>query len=442
MRLSTLASIVSLFLLQSLTASAQTWSDSLTKAERFWSRSGGYAREMALGAGGFGMLGDSGIKTIPVNPYSVDPIFILQNPAYLGHYASQLWFDGGFAYNGGAGQNFRGSFGVTDNFTLGLVLARKDAAGVTLLNTTLFNDLTIFANNFPYSPPDNTWEVLGAIKAGSADIGLGLSYASSSAGVEGAGLESSSAKFHQLGISAGALLRGDDDMMLDFDLNALLPGITLTGSTNSGDLSMTVLGINARAMLPIRSEFFIVPIANFYYSKGTSTIVATPKDLTTGSNIDAGVGLNFWQSGLHFVGGMSFGYYKSTQPAIAESHPALESSQTIFPRWNIGAEWPILRWLDVRMGYFASSATQSRETAISATQTSTTNGGAANLYSPFFSGAFDQLGPQPNGLNVGASAHIGRFSVDATIATQALSSITLDVLNNALGFISFSYDFH
>jgi hypothetical protein len=425
--------------LTTLAAQAQTWSDSLTKEERFWSRSGGYARELALGAGGFGMLADSGINTIAVNPYSVDPLFMLQNPAYASHYSSYLWMDAGLGSSPRIGQNFGSTFAFSDNFTGGLILSRLDAVGYTLLNPNLFPRFTQLAETFSFSPTDNTWEILGSIKAGSANIGLGVSYASSSSSVNGIGLDSSTASYHQIGISAGLLMHGDDGMLLDVDVNALMPSLTLSGSGNTGELSVTSLGFNARAMIPVKSEFFIVPIANFYYASGSSTIVATPKDLPTSSNIDVGVGANFWQSGLHFMGGLSFGYYKNSTPAIMNNTPEVSHSQTIFPRWNFGAEWPILKWLDVRLGYFASSGSETVESPASATTTSSMSRGQANLYSPIFDEVFSNQ--PPSGVTAGASAHIGRFSADAMLTLDALHSATLNVLNQTFGFVTFSYHF-
>jgi hypothetical protein len=76
-------------------ASAQWSSDSLSRDERFWSRTGGYARQISLGAGGFGIMTDSGITTTGVNPYSVDPLFAFQNPAYIQHYQGYIGFDVG-----------------------------------------------------------------------------------------------------------------------------------------------------------------------------------------------------------------------------------------------------------------------------------------------------------------------------------------------------------
>src|ERR1017187_10508759 len=93
-------------------AHSQTWSDSLSKEDRFWSRSGGMARELSLGSDGFGMLADTGIKTLSVNPFSVDSSFMLQNPDYASHYPGYVWFDIGLASNSadnGIGQSFGGT---------------------------------------------------------------------------------------------------------------------------------------------------------------------------------------------------------------------------------------------------------------------------------------------------------------------------------------------
>src|SRR5438045_9103764 len=78
------------------TASSQWSADSMSRQERFWSRSGGYARQMALGAGGFGMLADNELLTTVTNPFSVDPLFALQNPAYASRYPGLLTFDVGY----------------------------------------------------------------------------------------------------------------------------------------------------------------------------------------------------------------------------------------------------------------------------------------------------------------------------------------------------------
>ena len=213
-----------LLLVTPVVSHAQTWGDSLSKEDRFWSRSGGMARELSLASGGFGMLADSEIKTLAVNPYTVDPMFMLQNPAYASHYPGYMWFDVGLSSNiaadGGIGQSFGGVFSLTDDFTAALILARSDAVGFTLVNPNIFGELTSIAQNFSYVPPTNTWQVLGSLQVGETSIGLGVSYASSSGTVPNASSDSgasgsNTASFHQLGLSAGAIYRATGGTMLE-----------------------------------------------------------------------------------------------------------------------------------------------------------------------------------------------------------------------------------
>jgi len=424
---------------------AQTWSDSLSKEERFWSRSGGEARELSLGAGGFGMLGDSGIKTLRTNPFSIDPVFMLQNPAYGPHYAGYLWFDDGVAGNatdGGTGQSFGGSFALSNNVTGGIVLARTDATGFSLVNPNIFGELSSLSGNFSYAPPTNTWQIMGSVLEGETSIGLALSYASSSATVTSgisndSGVNTSSsrqANFHQIGLSAGALWRSDNGTMLDLGATALLPTLSSSAS-GSGAISMHAIGINGRLFLPLHDEFYLVPIVNAYFATGTSTFLATPKDLPSSQNYDAGIGVNFWQGGIHIMSGVTFGYYKQTTPAIASITPELSKTQTIVPRWTIGAEWPILRWLTARLGYFASSASETDVVLASPTTTQSVTNGSANLYSPLY-------GSTSSGLTAGATFQIARFNLDLTINDEMFRSGPANIFSgSAFGFVTMGYRF-
>ncbi len=425
-------------------AHSQTWGDSLSKEDRFWSRSGGMARELSLAAGGFGMLADSGIKTLTVNPYSVDPMFMLQNPAYASHYPGYMWFDVGLSGNsqdGGIGQNFGGVFSLTDNFTAAIILARSDAVGFTLINPNIFGDLTNLAQNFSYVPPTNTWQVLGSLQAGETSIGLGVSYASSSATIPNANLDSgvsgsSTASFHQLALSAGAIYRASGGTMFDVDGMLLLPALSAT-SGSSGELSMTALGVNARMFIPLKEEFYLVPIADMYYASGSSTFLATPKDLPLSQNFDVGIGVNFWQGGLHVMSGVSLGYYEQTTPAIANITPELTNSETIVPRWNIGMEWPILKWLTARFGYFASSGNQTNVVQQGSNSTDTTSSGQANLYSPIY-------GVASSGFTAGATFNLWQLNIDATINDQTFRSGPLSLFgsnnsNTIFGFVTIGY---
>jgi hypothetical protein len=414
---------------------AQSWSDSLTSQEKFWSRSGGYARQIALGAGGFGMLADTGIKTLAVNPFSVDPLFMLQNPAYASHYPAYLWFDLGTPdpqSGGGIGEQFGGIFAVSDVFNAGIILARNDATGFSLVNPNLFRQISTLAS-IGTATPSNTWEVLGSLEAGSADIGLAISYSSSSASSGVIGEPDSN--FHQLGLSGGVLLRGDNGLMFDLGASALLPSVSYGG----GEVSSLALGVNARTFLPIgttrRDPFYLVPIADVYFEKGTSTVIATPKDLSTSSNIDAGLGVNFWQGGLHVMSGVSFGYYVQQMPSIPSVSPELSKSQTIVPRFTIGAEWPLLKWLTARLGYFASNGSQTTDFIQTFDTKSSTTTGMANLYSPF-------AGTSQSGVSIGAGFYISRFTIDLGINTFVFHNGPTALFNNGdFEWVTMSYRF-
>ncbi len=427
-------------LLAPMAARSQSWGDSLSKEDRFWSRSGGMARELSLGAGGFGMLADSGIKTLTVNPYSVDPLFMLQNPSYASRYPGYVWFDVGLESNSednGVGQSFGGTFSVTDDFTAAVILARGDAVGFTLVNPNIFGELTGIAQNFSYTAPQNTWQVLGSYQLGETSVGLGVSYATSSSTVPNVSSDtgasgSSTASFHQLGLSAGAIYRSSGGTMLDLDANMLLPSLSATSST-TGMLSMTAFGVNARMFIPLRDEFYLVPIVDVYYASGSSTFLATPKDLPVSQNYDAGIGVNFWQGGLHIMSGVSLGMYKQTTPSIANVSPELSKSQTIVPRWNIGAEWPILHWLTARFGYFASSGSQSSVMQQGASSTDTITSGSPNLYAPIY-------GFTTSGLTAGVTFNLWRMNIDATINDETFRSPANIFSSTGLfGFVTLGY---
>ncbi len=418
-------------------ALGQNWADSLTSDQRFWGTSGGTARELALGAGGFGMLADTaGIKTVGVNPYSLDPQFMLMNPAYAARYKSYLWFDAGLTSTD-VGQDYGGTFALSEHVTGGLILARSDAVGFSLINPNLFGQMTSAFSGMKIAPPANTWQVMGAYAADGLDVGLAFSYMSSTASSTAqspSDTSSRSATVHQIGISGGALYRGDDGMLMDLGATVLLP--LARSSVQNGTVSMTAIAINARMFIPIQPEFYLVPIVNAYVNSGKSTILATPKDLPSGSNYDVGIGVNFWRGGVHVTSGVSMGIYSQTQPALANFSPSLTSSQFVFPRWNIGAEWPALKWLRLRLGYFASSGSGKQEFKLNASTAASRSQGFANVYSPFYAGSGNA-----SGLTVGAGFDLGHFNIDATVTTSALHSPLSIFQTGPLSFVTMSYRF-
>ncbi|GEM_PF-3060697 len=430
-------------------ARSQNWADSMSHKDRFWSNSGGFARELALGAGGFGMLADTGLRTLAVNPFSVDPLFMLQNPAYASHYPGYLWFDAGGtngSQDGGFGQSFGGTFSVGDDhsLTMGLFLARPDAVGFSLIDPNIFPAITSLSRTLTFAEPTNTWEALASYHLGAIDAGVGVAYVSTSQGSTGSPSVDSTAHksdFHQLGITAGVLADFGNNLLFDVGGSLLLPKLSVSSafagtSTSTGDLSVSALGINTRLFIPLRTEFYLVPFANLYTESGSSTILATPKDLPSSTNYDAGLGVNFWQSGVHIMSGVSFSHYEQTIPAVSTiNQPSLTKTQTIGPRFTIGAEWPILRWLTARLGYFASTATEERTILVSNSGVATVTIPRSDLYSPLY-------GVSPSGLTVGAGFKIDRLNIDVIVNDESLRRSPLDLNGFELfGFVTLGYRF-
>ena len=196
---------------------------------------------------------------------------------------------------------------------------------------------------------------------------------------------------------------------------------------------MTAMGVNARMFIPLHDEFYLVPIADMYYASGSSTFLATPKDLPVSQNFDVGIGVNFWQSGLHVMSGVSLGVYEQTIPAIANVTPTLTNSQTIVPRWNISAEWPVLKWLTARFGYFASSGNQTNVLQQGSNSTDTTTSGQANLYAPIY-------GVASSGFTAGVTFNLWQMNIDATINDETFRSGPSQIFNGSIfGFVTIGY---
>lgn len=432
-------------------ASAQWSPDSISRDDRFWSRTGSYARQLALGAGGFGMLADNETLTIPTNPFSVDPLFVQENPAYAVHYPGLLAFDLGFydGPSGGIGQSFEGYFPASQSVTLGFILARNDATTFSLVNPNLFGSLNTAPARNTYSRPLSAWELLSGFKLGAADLGIAVSYLHSDSGTStpiAADSTTQLAEFSQLGLSAGTLMKFGD-AMLDVGATMILPSLTNTTSsgtaeTTSSEWKMMTLGVNSRMFIPTSTDFYLVPILNFYFANGTTTKIGSPKDLPTSTNIDAGLGVNFWARGIHIMSGVSFSRYAQTAPSIDTLRPALTKAQTILPRFTVGAEWPVLRWLTVRMGYLTSSGTETRESATSSTMIRTTTRSLTNPYMPLFTNSFNGESTQGN-VSAGVGITIDRFTIDATVNSALFHGGVANFFGGyqPFGFATMSYRF-
>jgi hypothetical protein len=333
--------------------------------------------------------------------------------------------------------------------TLGLVVGRSDATNYTLFNPNIGPQISSQIPSFNIVRPNTTWELMSAFDLGGSSLGLGVSYFATSQGTSSPSVLDSTTslyKYSQIGVTAGTLITMGDGM-LDLGATALLPSITqkfysAVSETQSNEWSLTSLGINARVFLPLKSEFYLVPIANFYLANGTTTKIGSPKDLPSSSSIDLGLGVNFWQSGVHIMSGVSIGSYHQVTPSIDTLSPQLTRSQFIAPRFNIGAEWPALKWLTVRLGYVASSVSESDEVKRSATERATIDSYKSNLYMPLF--------PFSNNATVGSNAVVGgvgikleRLVIDATVNNSIFHYGPANVVAGSamFGFVTLSYRF-
>lgn len=425
-----------------LSSSAQAYGQSTDTARiPLMPKSGGMARQIALGGGGFGLLGTvTSSNTIMVNPFSVDPQFMTHNPAWASYYDDLLWTDLGTASNSiddGIGQMFGVTFGLGDALSVGVLLARDVDRGVGLMNPGVITgqtDITPFPSLGDLS---HAWELLGSYDLGTAKIGLGVSYftKSESASVDTFQTESTSS-LDQIGLNLGTIIGIGEGSLLELAATILLPSLSITGGNDtSQSANYTIFGVNTRALLPIEEALHLVPFVNFYASTGKSTITGTPSDLPSSTSLDVGVGVNYAVGRFRFMGGPSISSYSSKIARIPNFQPLETRQITVLPRWNLGAEFVLLDWLTGRLGYLASSAKETiereRTETINEIQTST----RYDLFSPF--------GAQtPSGVSLGIGMDLGGLKLDATVNEEFIRRGFGALTSTAsFGFVTMSYKF-
>jgi hypothetical protein len=129
-------------------------------------RYGGYARWYSMGN----------------NPYIVDPVDILSNPAYAATYTNFLWGDvgaAGVAANDGVGQFAGFNFRVNKELTVGALLTRDDFMMPSIGQLDPGNLVATLNANVPGAaivPLNNNLELLGAYSIGNITLGLGVAY--------------------------------------------------------------------------------------------------------------------------------------------------------------------------------------------------------------------------------------------------------------------------
>jgi hypothetical protein len=388
-------------------------------------KTGGLARLSAMGG----------------NRYVIDPFFNTVNTAWNGVYNNYILADLGTSADdpfspGGYGQYISGSFSAGSNLTFGGILARDDfpGFGVALLDpgdngnmifplsgvVETVNDLRGFDAVIDL---DNNVVLMATLKLQSTIVGFGLAYAGTTkdATIPEVGQTeafTSEGSASQLGFNLGIVSDISRNIKLDVAASILLPSASYKVSTeddNETKASQTYIGVNARAFWKVNPNLRFVPIFTFLTVSGTidsgdaSTGTADFPSLTS---FVFGGGLNYKIGDFLIAGGVSFSSNSLTIAATGTDStggtPELSNSTTLFPIWNVGAEWQILDWLYGRIGYTAITGKATVET---------TTQGSATAVSEFVASFF---GPSQRGATLGVGFRFGDFSLDATVNEDVL----------------------
>jgi len=364
-------------------------------------KSGGFARLQAMGA----------------NPYIIDPFNMTLNPAWGAYYDNFVFGDLGSTQtvfgNDGAGQYIGANFGVTPQLTIGAILTRNDFNGVFSISQLDPNNIVSQINNAVgagITNLNNNLQLMASFRTGPHKFGFAFAYASSSRESNPAGGTSTEASASQLGLNLGYLGTLGRGLLIDAAFSLVFPGASYNPPTGSEtSFSQTNIGLNARAFYDLSSKFKVVPAFTFQSSSGSADIATgaqgtTSNDLVSTSVIIFGVGIMYESGDFLFAGGPAFASVSNTTPGVENVSPELTTTTTLFPAWNLGAEWGMLDWLYARFGYISLTGSVTTESAASAT---TINETISTLYGP--TGAF-----------VGLGFRLGNLSIDGTVNSDVL----------------------
>ena len=369
------------------------------------------------------------------NLYVIDPYFNTVNTAWNGVYNNFILADLGTAVAGtfeagGIGQYISGSFSAGESWTFGGILARNDfpGVGVALLDpganspiglpisgvVSTVNGLRGFSGVIAL---DNNVVLMATYKLQNTIIGFGLAYAGTTQDFTSPAIDTTTLAYtsegsaSQLGFNLGIISDISQNIKLDIAGTLLMPSASYKTST-SGDIeteaSQTYIGVTARAFWKVNPNLRFVPIVTFLTVSGTidSGITSTgSSDFPSLTSFAFGGGLNYKIGDFLLAGGVVFSSNSMTIAATS-GVPELSNSATLFPIWNLGAEWQLLDWLYGRIGYIA--VTGSAKTESAATETS-----VSEFVATFF-------GPSQRGATLGVGFRFGDFSMDAMVNEDVL----------------------
>jgi hypothetical protein len=320
---------------------------------------GGFAREIALGAGG--AYSPNGLYNF--NPFLRNDTYLLINPAYIGDFGNYVWgnFDG--AQSGAASQTFAGAnFEVTKSLYLGLLVNTRGGLATS-------GEL----NTFPGDTLPNIENTLGFLIGYklSPELTLGAQVFTGSRSAENKNEATNStstttSKMSVLGLDVGAVyntaqLRGE--LAVKVLMNSRSRKIQ-TGSSSS-EVSLDggmELGINGRVFYKLNNTYDLVPTFSFYNVSVKAKVDPAPpanteKVESSQTAFEVGLGLNAKTKNALLVGGVSFVSAKEETKINNLSNTSGDTrtetfTTTVLPRINLGVEYYALDWLTVRLGYF------------------------------------------------------------------------------------------
>ena len=408
---------------------------------------GGFARELALGAGG--AYSPNGLYNF--NPFLRNDTYLLINPAYIGDFGNYVWgnFDG--AQSGATSQTFAGAnFEVTKNFYLGLLVNTRDALATT-------GALNAFGGN-TLPNIENTLGFLIGYKL-SPELTLGAQVYTGSRTVEDY-IDSTTfsasliSKLSTLGFDVGTVyntnqLRGELAVKVRMNARSVTQSFS-RATPPKQEVSLDggmELGVNARAFYKLNNTYDLVPTASFYtVSRKEKLDPAPPPNAEavelSQSAFEVGLGLNAKTKNALLIGGISF--VSATEETkttnlgnVAGNTRTQTTTKTLLPRVNLGLEYYALDWLTVRLGYFKTmeSSEAIDESSVGNTKTRTNfkrNGTSrANYFGNF--------------IAVGVGMHFGdwnmNFAVNETFLRNGPNFVGGNTTSPLFAVFSSSYRF-
>lgn len=409
---------------------------------------GGFARELALGAGA--AYSPNGLYNF--NPFLRNDTYLLINPAYIGDFGNYVWGNFNGAQAGATSQTFAGAnFEVTKSLYLGLLVNTRDALATS-------GQLDDFGGNVLPNIENSLGFLIGYKLSPELTLGAQIYTGSRTAEDKNEAQNASStttSKLSTLGFDVGAVyntaqLRGELAVKLRMNSRSEKTQSSTGGTSTSQEVSLDggmELGVNARAFYKLNNTYDLVPTLSFYNVSVKAKIDPAPPTNTetvesSQTAFEVGLGLNAKTKNALLIGGISFvnatEEVKTTNLGNISGDTQTETTTaTILPRINLGLEYYALDWLTVRLGYFKTMGgtefvDESRVGNATSKTTSTRNGFSNGNYLGDF-------------ISVGIGMHFGdwnmNFAVNETFLRNGPNFVGGNTTGPLFAVFSSSYRF-